>query len=73
MLDRCLPSSFSSNRLKILAGIYFEEFRDDRRGGHFVHRNERILAIRTLHVATMSRFKVELNPTYDSGGDIKNV
>ena len=40
---------------------------------HFGYQNRMILAILNLHVATMPPTKFQLNPTYESGGDIKNV
>ena len=50
--------------------MLFEEFQD---GSHHRSRNRAILAILNLHVATMPPTKFELNPTYGSGGDVKNV
>ena len=46
----------------------FEEFQD----GHLGYQNGTILAILNLHVATMPT-KFQLNPTYGSGEDVKNV
>ena len=51
----------------------FEEFQDGSHGSHLGHRNGRISAILNLHVATMPPTKFQLNPTYGSGGDVKNV
>ena len=51
----------------------FEEFQDGHHGGHLGYRNRMILAILTLHVATIPPTKFQLNPTYGSGGDVKNV
>ena len=48
----------------------FEEFQD---GGHLGYLNRMILAILNLHVATMPPTKFQLNPTYGSAGDVKNV
>ena len=48
----------------------FEEFQD---GHHLRYWNRTILEILTLHVATMPPTKFQLNPTYGSGGDVKNV
>ena len=41
--------------------------------GHLGYQNGTILAILNPHVATMSPTKFQLNPTYGSGGDVKNV
>ena len=51
----------------------FEEFQDSHHGGHLGYWNQSILAILNLHVATMPLIKFQLNPTYSSGGDVKNV
>ena len=51
----------------------FEGFRDGRHGSHLGYRIGTILAILNLHVATMPPTKFQLNPTYDSGGDVENV
>ena len=53
--------------------MWFERFQDGRHGGHFGYRNETILAILNLHVATMPQTKFQLNPTYGSGGDVENL
>ena len=53
--------------------MLFEEFQDGHRGGLLGYRNGKILAILNLHVATMPRTKFQLNPTYKSEGDVKNV
>ena len=44
-----------------------------KNGGHLGYRNGTILAILNLHVTTMPPTKFQLNPTYGSGGDVKNV
>ena len=51
----------------------FEEFQDGHHGILLGYRNETILAILNLHVATISPTKFQLNPTYGSGGDVENV
>ena len=51
----------------------FEEFQDGRHGSQLGYRNEMILAILNLHVATMPPTKFQLNPPYGSGGDVNNV
>ena len=51
----------------------FEKFQDGCHGGHLGNRKGTILTILTLHVATMSPTKFQLNPTYESGGDVENV
>ena len=48
----------------------FEEFQDGRHLGYW---SRTILAILNLHVASMPPTKFQLNPTYGSGGDVKNV
>ena len=48
----------------------FEDFQDGHHSGHLEYPNRTIL---NLHVATMPPTKFQLNPTYGSGGDIKNV
>ena len=53
--------------------MLFEEFQDGPHGDHLGYWNGRILAILTLHVATMPPTKFRLNPTYGSGGDDENV
>ena len=73
MTLRCLPSGFGSRRLMVWEEMLFEEFQYGRRGGHFGYRNETTSAILNLHVATMPPTKFQLNPTYDSGGDVENV
>ena len=50
----------------------FEEFQDGHHGGHLGYRNVMILAILNLY-ATMPPTKFHLNPTYFSGGDVKNM
>ena len=50
--------------------MWFEEFRD---GSHLGYQNGTILVILNLHVATMPPTKFQLNPTYVSEGDVKNV
>ena len=49
----------------------FEEFQDGRH--HLGYRNGTILAILNLYVATMPPTKFQLNPTYESGGDVENM
>ena len=44
----------------------FEDFKDGRHDGHLEYGNERILAIRNLHVAPMLPTKFGLNLTYSS-------
>ena len=73
MLPQRLPLSFGPIGLMVWEEMLFEEFQDDRHGGHLGYRNGMILAILNLHVATMSPTKFRLNPTYDSGGDVENV
>ena len=51
----------------------FEEFQNSRHGGHHGYLNGMILAIVNLHVASMPATKLQLNLTYGSGGDVKNV
>ena len=51
----------------------FEEFQDGCHGGYLGYRNNMILAILNLQAATMPTTKFQLNPTYISGGDVKNV
>ena len=51
----------------------FEEFQDGRHDGHLGYRNGTILAIMNLHVAIMPPTRFQLNLTYGSGGDVKNV
>ena len=51
----------------------FEEFQDGLHGGHLGYQNGMILAILNLHVARMPPTKFQLNLTYGSGGDVKNV
>ena len=41
----------------------FEEFQDDRPGGHLGYRNETILAILNLYVTVMPPIKFQLNRT----------
>ena len=53
--------------------MLFEEFQDGRHVSHLGYRNRTILAILNLNVATMPPTKFQLNPTYGSGGDVKNV
>ena len=65
-----LHSSFGSIQLTVCE-MSFEEFQDSRRGGGY--RNGTILAILSFHVARMPPTKFQLNPTYESGGDVKNV
>ena len=48
-----------------------EDYQDGRRG--LVYRNVTILTILNLHVAPMLPTKFQLNPTYESGGDVENV
>ena len=43
--------------------MWFEDFQDGRRGGHFGYRNGTILAILKLHVAQMPPTKFGFNPT----------
>ena len=68
----CLLSSLSPIELTVWE-MSFEEFQDGRHDGHLGYRNWTILAIRKLHVVTMPPIKFQLNPTYGSGGDVKNV
>ena len=51
----------------------FEDFQDGHHGGHLWYRNGKILAVLNLHVAPMPLTKFQLNPTYNSGGDVKHV
>ena len=51
----------------------FEDFQEGRHGGYLRYLNGMILAILNLHVVTMPPTKFQLNPTYGSGGDTKNV
>ena len=51
----------------------FEEFQDGHHGSHLGYQNGTILAILNLHVAAMPPTKFQLNPTYGSGEDVKNV
>ena len=51
----------------------FEEFQDVSHGGHLGQRNGTILVILNLYVPVMPLTKFQLNPTYGSGGDVKNV
>ena len=51
----------------------FEEFQDGRHGGQLGYPNGKILTILNVHVATMPPIKFQLNPTYGSGEDVKNV
>ena len=53
--------------------MLFEEFQDGHPDGNLGYLNRTILAILNLHVATMPPTKVQLNPTYGSGGDVENV
>ena len=53
--------------------MLFEEFQDGCHGGHLGYWNGTILAILNLHVPTMLSTKFQLNPIYDSGGDVKHV
>ena len=53
--------------------MWFEEFQDSHHGGHLGYQNGTILAILTLHVATMPPTKFQLNQTYESGEDVENV
>ena len=50
-----------------------EEFQDGHHGSHLGYWNETILAILTLHVATMLPTKFQLNLTSESGGDFETV
>ena len=50
-----------------------EKFQDSHSGGHLGYQNGMTLAILNLHVVTMPPAKFQLNPTYDSGGDVENV
>ena len=51
----------------------FEEFQDGHHSSHLGYQNGTILAILNLPVVTMPAIKFQLNPTYGSGGDVKNV
>ena len=53
--------------------MLFEEFQYGHHGRHLGYRNGKILAILNLYVATMPPTKIQLNPTYGSGGDVQNV
>ena len=68
------PIKFQLNQTSDLGGMSFEEFQDGRlaAGGHIWYRKGKILAILSLHVATMPLAKFQLHPTYGSGGDVKN-
>ena len=59
--------------LMVWEEMSFEEFQEGRHGGHLGYRNGTKLAILNLHVATIPPTKFQLNPTYGSGGDVKNV
>ena len=48
----------------------FEEFQDDRHGGHFGYRNGTILAILNLYNVPMPPIKFLLNLTYGLGGGV---
>ena len=50
--------------------MLFEEFQDNRHGGHLGIWNRTILAILNLYVAPMPPIKFWLNPTYSLGGDV---
>ena len=63
----------ASHQVSAQSDLWFEDFQDGRRGGHIGYRNETILTILNLYLATMPPTKFQLNPTYDSGGDIENV
>ena len=66
-----LPIKFQLNRASgVWEKMSFEEFQD---GDHLGYRNETILAILNLHVATMPPTKFQFNPTYGSGGDVENA
>ena len=55
----CLPSSYSSIRLTVWKEILFEQFQNDRRGGHLGYRNGTILAIQNLFITAMPPIKQE--------------
>ena len=64
------PTKFQSIGLTVWEEMLLEEFQDGR---HFGYLNGTILAIFNLHVVSMPPNKFQLNPTYGSGGDVKNV
>ena len=47
--------------------VNFEEFKDDRHGGHLGYQDGTILAILTLHAAPIPPLKFRLNPLFYSG------
>ena len=51
----------------------FEEFQDGRYGGHIGYWNRTSLSILDLQIAAMPHTKFQLNPTYESEGDVENV
>ena len=53
--------------------MLFEDFQDGRHGGHLGYQNRTVLAILNLHAAPMPSTKFQLNLTYRSGGDVKNL
>ena len=53
--------------------VSFEEFQDGPHGGQPGYQNRTILANLNFHVTTMPPTKFHRNPTYGSGGDVKNV
>ena len=51
--------------------MLFEEFQDDRHGGHLGYQNGTILAVLNLYVTVMPPIKFRLNPIYSLGGDVR--
>ena len=68
--DARLPSSFSSNRLRVWEEMSFEDFQDGQHGGHVAYQNGMILAILNLHVAPMPSTKFGLDLTWGLGADV---
>ena len=64
--------SFGTIQLTVWEEMSFEDFQDGHYGGRLKIGTE-IFYILNLHVATMPPTKFQLNPTYDSGGDVQNV
>ena len=67
-----MPSiKFQLNQTRGLGDVV-EEFQDGH-CGHLGYWHETIFIILNFHVATMPPTKFQFNPTYGSGGDVKNV
>ena len=73
MSPQCLPSIFSSIRLKVWEAVSFEQFQDGHHSNYLGYCNPKLLAILNIHVAPMFPTKFQLNPTYNSGGVVENV